>query len=298
MAVAVDKRLETLAEQKTVHRSEWQRARQRFWANRLAVIGLLFIIFLVFIAVFADVLAPYDPIKNFPGRTREAPSLAHPFGFDDTGRDILSRMLYGTRVELLVALLASAVAVVIGVAVGAISGYFGGWADTILSRIVDTLMAFPIIALLIVLASVVGPSIPTTIFVLGATTWARYARVVRGDVLSLKKQEFIIAAQACGANSLRIIWRHILPNVLGPVIVLASLGVGIIIILESALSFLGLGVQPPDPSWGRTLSDGRAYLRNAPHISIFPGLLIVATVLAFNFLGDGLRDALDPRQKD
>jgi peptide/nickel transport system permease protein len=200
-------------------------------------------------------------------------------------------------VALLVGLIATATSVLIGVIVGAAAGYFGGWIDATLSRLVDTLMAFPLLALLVVLSAVLGPSLTTTIVVIGATTWARFARVVRADVLSLKQTDFVTAARATGVKDARIIWNHILPNVLGPVIVLASLGVGGIIILESALSFLGLGIQAPTASWGSTLADGRALIRQFPHITTFPGVMIFFTVLAFNLIGDGVRDALDPRQR-
>lgn len=281
----------------TGHRPEWLRAWGRFKANRIAVAGAIFIILLILTAVLANVLVPYDPIEIVSGKRGVGPSLEHPLGWDHVGRDLLSRVIFGSRVALIVGLVASTVSVVIGVTVGAVAGYFGGWTDTILSRLIDTLMAFPIIALLIVLAAVLGPSLVTTVVVIGVTTWARYARVVRGDVLSLKQRDFILAARASGVKDARIIWRHVVPNVLGPVIVLASLGVGSIIILESALSFLGLGVRPPNPSWGGTLADGRAFITLYPHISIAPGLMIVLTVLAFNLFGDGLRDALDPRQR-
>jgi peptide/nickel transport system permease protein len=280
------------------HRSEILRGWRRFRANRAALVGMVFIILIILMAVFADVISPYDPIEIVSGKRGVAPSRDHPLGWDHVGRDLLSRVIYGSRVALIVGLVASAVAVTIGIAVGAAAGYFGGWVETGLMRLTDTLMAFPLIALLIVLAAVLGPSLVTTLIVIGITTWARYARVVRADVLSLKEQEFIVAARACGVKDFRIIWRHILPNVLAPVIVLATLGVGGIIILESALSFLGLGIQPPNPSWGGTLADGRAFITLYPHISFMPGLMIFLTVLAFNLFGDGLRDALDPRQKD
>lgn len=280
-------------------RSEISQAWRRFSANRVAVVGLIMIGLLCLLAIFAPVLAPYDPIEDiFRGMRGGSPTLAHPFGYDHLGRDLLSRVIYGSRVALLVGLVATGIAVFIGIFVGAVAGYFGGWVDTVLSRVVDTLMAFPIIALLVVLAAVLGPSLTTTIVVIGVTGWARFARVVRADVMSLKQQDFITAARASGVTDFRIIWRHLLPNVLGPVIVLATLGIGGIIILESALSFLGLGVRPPNPSWGGTLADGRAFILRFPHISFFPGVMIVITVLAFNFLGDGLRDALDPRQGD
>ena len=237
-------------------------------------------------------------MMSFAGCRGVGPSAAHPFGYDHLGRDLLSRVIFGTRVALLVGLIATGISVTIGVVMGAVAGYFGNRSDTLISRVIDTLMAFPIIALLLVLASVLGPSLNTTIIVIGVTGWARFARVVRADVMSLKATDFVTAARAVGVRDWRIIWRHLLPNVMGPVIVLATLGIGGIIILESALSFLGLGIRPPDPSWGRTLADGRDSILRFPHISFFPGLMIVITVLAFNFLGDGLRDALDPRERD
>jgi peptide/nickel transport system permease protein len=280
------------------YRSELLRGWRRFRANRAALVGMVFIILIVLMAVFAGVVAPYDPLEIVSGKRGVAPSRDHPLGWDHVGRDLLSRLIFGSRVALLVGLVASAVAVIIGVTIGATAGYFGGWVDTALMRLTDTLMAFPLIALMIVLAAVLGPSLVTMLIVIGTTTWSRYARVVRADVMSLKEQEFIIAARAAGVRDWRIIWRHILPNVLAPVIVLATLGVGSIIIFEAALSFLGLGIQPPKPSWGRTLADGRAFITLYPHISIAPGIMIFLTVLAFNLFGDGLRDALDPRQRD
>lgn len=280
-------------------RSELLQAWQRFRANRMSTVGLTLIVLLVLIAIFAPLIAPYDPIEDiFRGVRGVGPSWDHPFGYDHLGRDLLSRVIFGSRVALLVGLVATGISVLVGIVIGAVAGYFGGWVDTLLSRLIDTLMAFPIIALLVVLAAVLGPSLVTTIVVIGFTGWARFARVVRAEVMSLKQQDFITAARAVGVRDWRIIWRHLLPNVMGPVIVLASLGIGGIIILESALSFLGLGIRPPNPSWGGTLADGRAFILRFPHIAFFPGLMIVITVLAFNFLGDGLRDAFDPRNRD
>jgi peptide/nickel transport system permease protein len=281
----------------TKRRSEWMQSWRRFRANRAALMGLVFIILLCIVAIFANLLVPYDPTFSYPGMRGEGPSWEHPMGFDHIGRDMLARVLYGARVGLLVGLGATVISVVMGVLVGAVSGYFGGWIDTIFSRIVDTLMAFPLLALLIVLAAVLGPSLTTTIVVIGVTTWARFARVVRADVMSIRRTDYVTAARASGVQDLRIIFRHVLPNVLGPVIVLATLGVGSIIILESSLSFLGLGIQPPTSSWGGTLADGRSLIRQFPLITFFPGAMIFFTVLAFNLLGDGLRDALDPRQR-
>lgn len=287
------------ATKETARRSETLQAWQRFRSNRMSMIGLVAIILLVLIAIFAPLIAPYDPIEDiFRGVRGVGPSWEHPFGYDHLGRDLLSRVIFGSRVALLVGLVATGISVLVGIVIGAVAGYFGGWVDTLLSRLIDTLMAFPIIALLVVLAAVLGPSLVTTIVVIGFTGWARFARVVRADVMSLKQQDFVTAARAVGVRDWRIIWRHLLPNVMGPVIVLASLGIGGIIILESALSFLGLGIRPPNPSWGGTLADGRAFILRYPHIAFFPGLMIVITVLAFNFLGDGLRDAFDPRNRD
>jgi peptide/nickel transport system permease protein len=280
------------------HRSELLQSWRRFRANRAALAGLAFILLVILMAMFADYLSPYDPLEIVSGMRGVGPSREHPLGWDHVGRDLMSRVIYGSRVALTVGLVASAVAIVIGVAVGVTAGYFGGRVDAAMMRLTDTLMAFPLIALLIMLAAVLGPSLTTTLLVIGTTTWATYARVVRADVLSLKEKEFIIAARAVGVKDARIIVRHMLPNVLAPVIVLATLGIGSIIILESALSFLGLGIQPPNPSWGGTLADGRAYITLYPHISIMPGIMIFLTVLAFNLFGDGLRDALDPRQRE
>lgn len=289
--------LQTLSPQPARRRSG-SKAWRRFVANKMALVGGVVIVLLCLMAVFANYLAPHHPIQDiFRGMRGVGPSWEHPLGFDHLGRDLLSRIIYGSRVALLVGVASSAIAVVIGVTIGAAAGYFGGWVDEVLSLLIDALMAFPLIALLIVLAAVIGPSLPTTIIVIGATVWARYARVVRAEVLSLRERDFVMAAQALGANDRRVIGRHVIPNVLGPVIVLASLQVGSIIILEAALSFLGLGVRPPTPSWGGILADGRAYIIRYPHIAIFPGIMIVITVLAFNFLGDGLRDALDPRDQ-
>jgi len=298
MSVAsVDISLKSINE--PARRSESLQAWQRFRANRMSMVGLVVIILLVLMAVFAPFIAPYDPIEDiFRGVRGVGPSWEHPFGYDHLGRDLLSRVIFGSRVALLVGLVATGISVLMGIVIGAAAGYFGGWVDTLLSRVVDTLMAFPVIALLLVLAAVLGPSLVTTIVVIGFTGWATLSRGGRAEVMSLKQQDFITAAKAMGVRDWRIIWRHLLPNVMGPVIVLASLGIGGIIILESALSFLGLGIRPPNPSWGGTLADGRAFILRYPHIAFFPGLMIVITVLAFNFLGDGLRDAFDPRNRD
>lgn len=265
--------------------------------HKPAVAGLIFIILLVIVALLAPLLAPYDPNQGNLRLRSDPPTAQHIFGNDDVGRDILSRVMYGSRIALIVGLGATSIAVTIGVLVGAMAGYFGGVVDFILSRLVDTLMAFPIMALLLTLSTVFGPSLRNVVLVIGLTFWASYARVIRAEVLSLRERDYVLAARASGAGSARIILRHIVPNAIAPVIILASLAIGSVIIFESALSFLGMGIARPTPSWGTMLSDGREHIRNYPHIVVAPGLAIAFTVLAFNLIGDGLRDALDPRER-
>ncbi|MBA2454846.1 MAG: ABC transporter permease [Chloroflexia bacterium] len=279
-------------------RSEFSRSWKRFLRFKPGVVALIFLAFMSIVAIVPMAFEPQSFTATNPSMRGEGPSAQHLLGQDQLGRDILSRLIRGTRYAFIVAFAATAISLAIGVPVGAAAGYFGGWVDTILSRIVDTLMAFPTLVLLITLAAVLGPSIQTTVVVIGATVWSTYARVVRADVLSIRERDFVMAARAIGANDRRIISRHVLPNVLGPVIVIASLSVGGIIILEAALSFLGLGITPPTPSWGGMLSDGRSLMRVYPHLAIVPGVAIFITVLAFNLVGDGLRDALDPRQRE
>ncbi len=282
---------------RTPVRTYWQLVRGRFLQNRLAVFGLAVIGILIVLALVPGLFAPYDPYEPFPGRRGEGPSPAHPLGFDEIGRDVLSRVIYGSRIALLVGLTATSISLTIGVTVGAAAGYFRGWVDLVLSRLVDTLMAFPTLVLLVALAASIGPSLRTVVLVIGFTAWAPYARVVRAEVLSLRERDFVLAARALGVPDHRIIFRHLLPNVLGVIIVIASLSIAGVILAESALSFLGLGTQAPQASWGSILSAGRTYIRTYPHICIAPGIVITVTVLAFNLLGDGLRDAFDPRMK-
>ena len=278
--------------------SERRRIWRRFVRYRPGLIGLAIIGVLVIMALFAPLIAPHSPEEINTSLRGAGPSAEYWLGNDDIGRDILSRLIYGSRIALIVGLGATAIAVTIGVTVGATAGYFGGRVDFLLSRLVDTLMSFPLLALLLTLSAVFGPSLRNVVVVIGLTVWASYARLVRAEVLSLRERDFILAARASGAGDRRIIFRHIVPNALGPVIVIASLAIGGIIILESALSFLGLGVSRPTASWGTMLSDGREFIRNYPHIAIAPGIAITITVLSFNLVGDGLRDALDPRQKE
>jgi ABC-type dipeptide/oligopeptide/nickel transport system permease subunit len=273
--------------------SEWFRVWRRLRRNRPALVGLAIVGVVALLSVFPEVVAPYSPYTVTSSLRGSGPSAAHPFGMDQVGRDVLSRVIYGARVAMLVGLAATGLSLLVGVLVGATAGYFGGIVDVVLMRLVDALQAFPILVLLIAIAAALGPSLEHVIVILGLTTWAQYARVVRADVLSLREREFVLAARTLGVPSAR----HILPNALGPIIVLASLSVAGVILLESALSFLGLGTQPPTASWGSMLADGRTYILTYPHIALFPGLAITLAVLAFNLLGDGLRDALDPRTR-
>lgn len=279
-------------------RSEFRRAWNRFIRYRAGLVGLAFIALMLVFAAIPDVFAPHDPAQIFPGDSRQGPTSDYWLGTDSRGRDILSRTIWGARTALLVGIVGTLVASAIGVTVGSVAGYFGGWTDSILSRFVDALMAFPLLALLLVLAAILGPSLVTVTIIIGATIWTAYARVVRADIMSVRERDYVLAARTIGVPTSRLIVRHMLPNILGPVIVLATLGVGSVIILEAALSFLGLGVQPPMSSWGRALSDARPHILRYPHMAIVPGLMITFTVLAFNLIGDGLRDAIDPRQRE
>jgi peptide/nickel transport system permease protein len=259
--------------------------------------GLLLTVSLVLVALAAPLLAPYDPDIQDTSRRLEAPSHQHLLGLDDLGRDVLSRIIFGARISLRVGFSVVIIASAIGIALGAISGYFGGLVDTLIMRLTDILLAFPGILLAIALVAVLGPSINNVILALATIGWVGYARLVRGQVLKVREMEYVTAAKALGAKSPRVIVRHVLPNVINPVIVMATLGLAGAILSEAALSFLGLGVQPPTPSWGAMLTAGRRYLGLANHLAIFPGAAIMAAVMGLNFLGDGLIDALDPKYR-
>jgi len=257
--------------------------------------GLLLTLLLVVAAIAAPLLAPHDPFAQDTTRRLEAPSDSHPLGLDDLGRDVLSRILFGARVSLRVGFSVVFLASLIGVTLGAMAGYFGGAIDIIVMRICDILLSFPGILLAIALVAVLGPSLNNVILALVITAWVGYARLVRGQVLKVREMEYVTAARALGARSPRVIILHVLPNIINPVIVMATLGLGGVILSEAALSFLGLGVQPPTPSWGAMLTSGRRYLGLANHLAIFPGAAIMLAVMGLNFLGDGLIDALDPK---
>jgi peptide/nickel transport system permease protein len=277
--------------------SQWSIAVRQFRRNRLALAGLAIIIVLYLVALLAPLLAPYDPIaqQDIARTGYLAPRPGNWLGTDRFGRDILSRIIYGSRISLSIGFIATAISVTIGTLFGALAGYFGGKLDTLIMRFTDVVLAFPRLVLLIMIVALFSPSITVIIVVLGLTQWPGTTRIVRGDVLSLREREFIHAAQALGMGRTRIMMRHLIPNVLAPVIVTATLGIGNTIVMEAGLAFLGLGVQPPTPTWGSMVADGRDNLLGAWWVATFPGLTIVLVVLAFNLVGDGLRDALDPR---
>ncbi|MEO8078645.1 MAG: ABC transporter permease [Acidobacteriota bacterium] len=258
-------------------------------------VGLLIVIITAFAALAGPRLSPYDPASQELARRLERPSLSHPFGLDELGRDIFSRLLQGARISLLVAIAVVSTSSVVGMLVGSAAGYFGGPVDDVISRVIDVLMAFPGILLAIALVAVLGPSLTNVVLALSLIGWVGYARLVRGQALRARELEFVQAARACGASSARIVLRHVLPTAFPAVIVQATLGMAGAIIAEASLSFLGLGVQPPTPSWGTMLDAGRSHLFDAPHLTAFPGLAIAILVLGFNFVGDGLRDRADPK---
>jgi peptide/nickel transport system permease protein len=270
---------------------------KRLLRNFAFTSGLIMTIALVIMAVAAPLLAPFDPDAQDTSRRLEGPSREHPLGLDDLGRDVLSRILFGARVSLRVGFSVVILASLVGITLGAISGYFGGLADTLIMRLTDILLAFPGILLAIALVAMLGPDLNHVVLALATIGWVSYARLVRGQVLKVREMEYVMAARALGARSPRVIIRHVLPNVINPVIVMATLGLAGAILSEAALSFLGLGVQPPTPSWGAMLTAGRRYLGLANHLAIFPGAAIMAAVMGFNFLGDGLIDALDPKYR-
>ncbi len=284
-------------------RREWVLFVRRLARRRVALFGLIVVVAVVLIALAAPLLTPFDPVEqDIAGRlkepgARDAAGRAHPLGTDHLGRDILARIIFGARPALLVGFAAVMISGLIGLVAGLVSGYFGGKVDDVLMRLADIQLAFPFILLAIAVIGVLGPSLQTIIIVIGVSSWVVYARIVRGAVLTLREREFVQAAQALGGGDGRVVFRHILPNALTPWLVVATLDMARVIVIESALSFLGLGVQPPTPTWGGMLADGRVYISTAWWLATFPGLAILVTVLGINLFGDGLRDTLDPRLK-
>ena len=266
-------------------------------SNYASLLGIIIILAMFAVAVFAPQLVPYEYDEMIIKDKLTGPSGAHLLGTDQFGRDILTRTVYGARVSLIVGLGGTALAMAAGVLLGATAGYSGGWWDEVLMRVLDIWMAFPYIVLAIVLAWVIGPGLRNLILVIGIIRTPQFARIARGSVLTIKEMEFVEAARSVGQRSLLILWRHILPNCISPIIVYASLCVATAIGAESALSFLGLGIQPPTPSWGMMLAEGQRYMFDAFWIPTFPGIAISLTILGYNLLGDGLRDALDPRMR-
>lgn len=277
-------------------RKSRRRLSSRIVRNRNAMIGLVILALWVLLAVFAPLIAGYDPTEVSSGG-RKAPSLAHPFGTDRLGRDVLSRVLFGARISLMVGIISTSIGLVAGTLLGLVSGYYGGAVDSVLMRFVDALLAFPGILLALVVIAAIGPSIINVMLAVGVSTIPTYARVVRGSVLGVKAMSYIEAARAIGNTNRRVMFRHILPNVAAPLLVLSTLQIGSAILVGSGLSFLGLGAQPPTPEWGLMTAEGRAFLDRAWWISTFPGLAILSAVVAINLMGDGLRDVLDPRMQ-
>ncbi|HBI23364.1 MAG TPA: peptide ABC transporter permease, partial [Nitrospiraceae bacterium] len=265
--------------------------------NHLAVLGGIIVFFLFLIAILAPLVSPYDPNSIDVKNILEPPSIKHPFGTDDLGRDILSRIIWGSRISLAVGFVAVGIATVIGIILGAVSGYYGSWIDSVIMRFVDIMLSIPTFFLLLAVIAFLEPSIWNIMIVIGLTSWMGVARLVRAEFLSVKEREFVLAARTVGANDIRIIFNHILPNSIAPVLVSTVLGIAGAILVESALSFLGIGIQPPTASWGNILTTGKDNIEIAWWLSVFPGLAILVTVLAYNLLGEGIRDSIDPRLK-
>jgi peptide/nickel transport system permease protein len=266
--------------------------------SKSVLIGGAFVLVVVICAIFAPVISTHDPYEmNMSERLLTPMEDGHILGTDQYGRDLFSRIIYGARVSLEVGLVSVVLAMVIGVTLGLVSGYYGGWVDTLIMRVVDIFLSFPVLLLAIALVAALGPGIENVILALGFVYWTNYARIVRANVLAIKEEEYIQAAKTIGSNDFRIIFLNILPNCLAPIVVVATLGLGTAIVSEATLSFLGLGIQPPESSWGWTLAFGMKFIREAPHLSVYPGLAIMFTVLGFNLLGDGIRDLTDSKLK-
>jgi peptide/nickel transport system permease protein len=274
----------------------WRLALRRLMRRRAALTGLAVVVFFIALALAAPLVAPYDPLATDWRAVRKPPSSQHLFGTDELGRDVLSRVAWGARASILAGLVSVSIAIAVGVPLGLLSGYFGGFADGVLMRMIDAMLAIPFLILAIALAAFLGPNLTNAMIAIGVSQTPVFTRLTRGQVLAVKHEDFIDAARAVGNPHRRILLRHILPNVLAPILVQATLAVAGAIIAEASLSFLGLGQQPPAPSWGSMLNTATRFLSQAPWMALWPGLAIFSLVLSFNLLGDGLRDALDPRQ--
>lgn len=274
-----------------------RRALRRLLRRRGAMLGLVIVVFFIVIALFAPSIAPQDPLETSWSAVRKAPSAQYLFGTDEIGRDVLSRVIWGARASLMAGLVSVCIAMALGVPIGLLAGYVGGWTDSLISRFTDAMLAVPFLILAIVLAAFLGPSLTNAMIAIGVSATPIFIRLTRGQVLSVKVEDYVEAARAVGNPHWRIALRHILPNILPPLIVQATLAIAAAIIAEASLSFLGLGQQPPAPSWGSMLNTAKNYVDNSPWMAIWPGVSIFLLVLSFNLLGDGLRDALDPRHK-
>ncbi|MBX9990712.1 ABC transporter permease [Phreatobacter oligotrophus] len=279
------------------HESPGARAWRRLKKRRTAMVALAILVVLTLLAVFAPLIATHDPTQQSWRAVRQAPSWMHWFGTDEVGRDIFSRIVYGTRASLSAGVISVAIAIAAGVPLGLLAGYAGGWVDALISRITDAMLASPFLILAIALAAFLGPSLQNAMIAIGITATPVFVRLTRGQVLSIKMEDYVEAARAVGNTKLRIAFTHILPNVMPQLLVQGTLTIATAIIAEASLSFLGLGQQPPAPSWGSMLNVAQRFLSNAPWMAVFPGIAIFLTVLSFNLLGDGLRDALDPKAK-
>ncbi|GMB09310.1 peptide/nickel transport system permease protein [Thermolongibacillus altinsuensis] len=278
--------------------SPWREGWRRFKKNKMAMVGMGIVLFFILLAVFAPLIAPYGINDQNLSLRLQAPSKEHLFGTDDFGRDIFSRVVYGARISLWVGFFSVLGSVIVGSLLGIIAGYYGRWVDGIISRLFDIMLAFPSILLAIGIVAVLGPSLKNALIAIAIINIPNFGRLIRSRVLSIKQEEYITAAKAIGMSDARILFHHILPNSMTPIIVQGTLAIATAIIEAAALGFLGLGAQPPNPEWGKMLADSKAYLTQAPWTMIFPGLAIMLTVLGFNLMGDGLRDALDPRMKN
>lgn len=276
-------------------RSQWQLMAGRLVENRAALAGLIIIVVMILLAVGAPLLTSADPIEMVMADRQLPPSRDHFFGTDEFGRDVFTRVLYGGRISLRVGVIAVVIGMAVGSVIGLFAGYFGRWFDLLSQRFIDVMLAFPDLILALALVAVLGPSLRNVMIAIGISSIPVYARVMRGQVLSLREKEYVEAARAAGSGHLRIVFRHILPNALSPIVVIATLGIASAILAGAALSFIGMGAQPPSPEWGAMLARGREFLRNEWWIATFPGIFIAITVLGFNLLGDGLRDAFDSR---
>ena len=278
--------------------SSFSAVMKRLRRNKMAMVGLAVIVLIILVAIFADVLAPYPYAKQDLTNYFSGPTAEHPLGTDKLGRDMLSRLIYGARESLKIGFSAVAISTFFGIIIGSIAGYYGGWLDNLLMRFLDVYQAIPFMLLCMLIAAALGPSTTNTIITLGISVIPSYARILRSTMMTCRNQEYVEAAIATNASDFEVIFRHVLPNAISPMIVQITMGLGSSILAASSLSFVGLGAQPPSPEWGAMISEGRSYLESNPSLVMYPGIAVMLAVLSFNMLGDGLRDALDPKLKN